>query len=152
MKKISMQLLTDYDAIQVGIMLKWSEEVDLTDVYMSESGEPYYRVLTQTIQSIADARALISKALTGYAFDTIYYTAFGDNFPIYLENNGKLYVRNMIRGGVVPVDWQWDQLVFTNVTADSFTVEGTYDGMGSMSSETFDIVRTEAGFRIANIS
>ena len=78
---------------------------------------------------------------------------FGGERPVYLELNGKFYVLCVGRGGAYSDSWQWDQLQFTNVTADSFTVTGKYTHFGDAEfSQTFDIVKTAEGFRISNAS
>lgn len=152
MKTISKQLIQEYASIYDG-MLSGSVTVDDTDVYNPEPAYTYYRVTDGKLQSISDVKAAMAKTVTGAEYDKLTGIAFGETIPMYMEREGKLYALSVGRGGAYSDTWRWDQLKFNHVTADSFTVTGEYSHMGDMLfSQTFDIVRTDDGFRISNAS
>ena len=149
MKDISIHLIQEYVSIYDGIMAGWTT-VDDTDVYNPDSGNPYYRVMSETLQSIADVKTVIAKTLTGTEYDKAIRITFEDTRPLYLEKEGKLYTTPVGRGSAYSDSWLWDELQFTNVTADSFTVTGKYYHFGDEPfSQAFDVVRTADGFRIS---
>ena len=78
---------------------------------------------------------------------------FEDTVPIYLEEESKLYALSVGRGSAYSDSWLWDELQFTNVTANSFTVSAKYTYYSDTAiSQSFDIVDAEDGFRICNAS
>ena len=150
MKAISMQLIQEYVSMYDGI-LSGSTAIDETDVYAPDPAYTYYRVMDPQLQSIADVKALMAKTLTGTEYSKHTGYAFDGTTPVLIEVNRKLYALSVGRGSAYSDTWQWDQLRFTNVTADSFSVTGEYSHMGdALFSQTFDIVRTAEGFRISN--
>ena len=150
MKGISKQLIQEYVTIYNGILSGWIT-TDETDEYASDPGYPYYRVVDPKLRSIADVKSFMAKTLTGTEYDKLVGYIWGDSIPVYIERNGKLYALSVGRGSAYSDTWQWDQLQFTNVTADSFTVKGQYYHMGdALYSQAFDIIRTAEGFRISN--
>ncbi len=150
MKAISKQLIQEYVSIYDGLLSGWITADD-TDVYAPDPAYPYFRVVDSKLQSIADVKAFMAKTLTGAEYDRLVGYTFGDTRPVYIEREGKLYAMSVGRGAAYSDSWLWDQLQFTNVTADSFTVKGKYYHMGDDPfSQVFDIVRTADGFRIFN--
>ena len=150
MKDISIHLIQEYVSIYDGILSGWIT-TDETDVYAPDPAYPYFRVMSETLQSIADVKAVMAKTLTGAEYDKLIGYTFEDTRPVFIEVNGKLYATPAGRGSAYSDSWQWDQLLFTNVTADSFSVTGEYYHLGDAPfSQTFDIVRTTEGFRISN--
>lgn len=150
MKEISKQLIQEYVTIFDGILSGWIT-TDEKDEYASDPVYPYYRVTDPKLRSIADVKSFMAKTLTGTEYDKLVGYILGDSIPVYIERNGQLYALSVGRGSAYSDSWLWDQLQFTNVTADSFTVKGQYYHMGDAPfSQTFDIVRTAEGFRIAN--
>ena len=150
MKGISKQLIQEYVSIYDGILSGWITTDD-TDVYAADPAYPYYRVADPKFRSIADVKSFMAKTLTGTEYDKLVGYTFGDTRPVYIEREGKLYAMSVGRGSAYSDSWVWDQLQFTNVTADSFTVKGQYYHMGDEPfSQAFDIVRTADGFRISN--
>lgn len=150
MQNISKQLIQEYVNIYDGILCGCTE-VDATDVYEASIDCKYYRVMDPNMQSIADVEALLAKTLTQAEYDRLYSCMFDVERPTYMELNDKLYTAPVGRGGAYSDTWNRDGLRFTNVTADSFTVTGSYTHMGDASySQSFDIVNTPNGYRISN--
>lgn len=151
MKNISKQLIQKYVNIYDGLLCGCTE-VDDTDFYEESIDCIYYRVMDPNMQSIADVKAILAKTLTDAEYDRLYSYIFDAQRPTYMELNGKLYTAPLGRGGAYSDTWNWDGLQFTNVTADSFTVTGSYTHMGDASySQPFDIVNTLNGYRICNV-
>jgi len=152
MKEISKKLIQEYVSLYDGMVCGWVQ-TDENDVYNADSTRPYYHVTDSKYQSIADLKAALANTLSGSEYDKMTNLMLEEDCPIYIEQEGKLYALSVGRGAAYSDTWHWDELQFTKVTDDSFTVTGKYDHMvDTVIAQSFDIVNTEDGFRICNVS
>ena len=152
MKDISKKLIQEYTALYDS-MIAGIVQIDETDMYTPGPAYQYYRVTDARYQSTNDLKETLAKALTGSQYNTTVRNMFDGEHPVYLEQEGKLYALSVGRGNAYSDSWRWDELQFTKVTANSFTVAGEYVHIGdTVISESFDIVNTENGFRICAVS
>ncbi|MBR4627278.1 MAG: hypothetical protein IKO47_06215 [Ruminococcus sp.] len=152
MKETSKKLIQEYVPLYDGVCCG-SVSVDESDSYNPDPERQYFRVTDSKCQSIADIKAIVENTLSGPEYDKMIQIMFEDTVPIYLEQDGKIYVLSVGRGSAYSDSWLWDELQFTNVTANSFTVTGKYIHIAdTVITQSFDIVMTENGFRISNVS
>ncbi|MCR5305477.1 MAG: hypothetical protein K6E36_03135 [Oscillospiraceae bacterium] len=152
MKDISKKLIQEYAALYDS-MIAGIVQIDENDMYTPGPAYQYYRVTDARFQSTADLKEALAKTLSGSQYNTTVHNMFEGDHPVYLEQEGKLYALSVGRGNAYSDSWRWDELKFTKVTADSFTVSGKYVHIGdTIISESFDIVNTENGFRICAVS
>lgn len=152
MKETSKKLIQEYVNLYDG-MVCGSVQTDENDSYAPNPERPYYHVTDSEYQSIADLKSALANTLSGSEYDKMIKLMLEDTVPIYLEQEGKLYALSVGRGSAYSDTWCWDELQFTNVTADSFTVTGKYIHIADTAiTQSFDIVNTEGGFRISNAS
>lgn len=152
MKDISKKLIQEYVSLYDG-MIAGAVQVDDSDLYQPDSAYSYYRVTDSRYQSISGVKAALANTLTGSEYNSTVHGMLEEEHPVYLEQEGKLYALSVGRGDAYSGTWRWDALRFTNVTADSFTVAGQYVHLAdTVITQSFDIEKTEDGFRICRIS
>ena len=147
-KKLIQEYVSLYDGIVCGVV-----QVDGSDAYSPNPERPYFHVTDSKYQSITDLKTALANTLSGSEYDKMINLMLEDTVPIYLEQEGKLYALSVGRGSAYSDSWCWDELQFTNVTANSFTVTAKYIHIADIAiTQSFDIVNTEGGFRINNAS
>lgn len=152
MKEASKKLIQEYVSLYDGIVCG-AVQVDGSDAYSPNPERPYFHVTDSKYQSIADLKNALANTLSGSEYDKMINLMLEDTVPIYVEQEGKLYTLSVGRGSAYSDTWCWDELQFTNVTANSFTVTAKYIHIGdTVITQSFDIVNTEGGFRINNAS
>lgn len=152
MKETSKKLIQEYVNLYDGVVCG-AVQVDGSDAYSPNPDRPYFHVTDSKYQSIADLKNALANTLSGSEYDKMINLMLEDTVPIYVEQEGKLYTLSVGRGSAYSDTWCWDELQFTNVTADSFTVTAKYIHIAdTVITQSFDIVNTEGGFRISNAS
>lgn len=143
MKETSKKLIQEYVSLYDGIVCG-AVQVDGSDAYSPDLDRPYFHVTESKHQSITDLKTALANTLSGSEYDKMIKLMLEDTVPIYVEQEGKLYSLSVGRGSDYSDSWCWDELQFTNVTANSFTVIAKYIHIADTAiTQSFDIVNTE---------
>lgn len=114
---VVMQLLDEY--MQINYISGMGLDANTEESYQPENSEmPYHPVTDPKYQSIADLKAKVEKSMTGALKDEFENIMFDPKDPIFIEHDGKLYMRTGGTGWMY--DFQKDTIKFSDVTDKGF--------------------------------
>ena len=114
---VVMQLLDEY--MQINYISGMGLDANTEESYQPENSEmPYHPVTDPKYQSIADLKAKVEKSMTGALKDEYENIMFDPKDPIFIEHDGKLYMRTGGTGWMY--DFQKDTIKFSDVTDKGF--------------------------------
>lgn len=153
MKAAAMKLLPEYTFIAENLASGWVTVDGSQCVPAPEMVSPYYLVIDPRLQKRSDIAPLIAKTLTGAEYEKQVNGILNSKYQMLIEVDGRLYASSGAKGTCYDEPWQWDEMQYTNVTADSFTVTARFAHFQQyIMEQSFDVVNTPDGFRISNAS
>ena len=108
-----------------------------------ESGTTYYKVTSTQFTSTEDIRSYMNGYLTQDFIHERYSTLLDGDTPLYIDNDGALFVRGMARGcGFAFTD---KEPVVEHSSEDGYTILAEYDNYGAMDTLAVLVTQNEGG-------
>ncbi len=122
---------------------------DENSKFTAENGDVYYRVTDPELKSTEDIRSLTDKYLTAEFVSRRYSNLLGTERPVYIDENGGLYVLYEPKGGGFAFSER--EPVIEKTGEGEYTVTAEYDNYGGLDNLRIYIVRDGGNFKINNI-
>ena len=122
---------------------------DENSKFTAENGDVYYRVTDPEFKSTEDIRSLTEKYLTAEFVSRRYSNLLGTDRPVYIDENGELYVLYAPMGGGFAFSER--EPVIEKTGEGEYTVTAEYDNYGGLDNLRIYIVKDGESFKINNI-